>query len=269
MTRIVLGSAMDTPARPAVTPVAAREADRLVPYLEGSAYPLTSLLFVVPLMVAYEVGTRWYASDPVSHVQQRIVAFNLMQQFFALFGVTGLYFPAATVASVLLAWHAARGDAPAARPLVLVGMIVESAMYAVPLVGLGYAFQHYLPLAAYHPPVASPNALVVLSIGAGVYEELIFRLVAFTVLHFALVDCLRMPKATAVPVMVVTSAVAFSLYHYRPTGTEPFQWESFTFRAVAGAYFGLIFVCRGFGLTAGAHSAYDVSIVLLKTIAPA
>ena len=183
-----------------LTPVAARPADRFVPYLEASGYPLTSLLFVIPLMVAYELGTQWYASDPVTHVQQRIVAFNLMRSFFDRFGVTGMYFPPATVASILFAWHLARADAFAARPGVLVGMLLESAMYAVPLVGLGYAFQHYLPL---HLPCASPygavgtnaRALVVLSIGAGVYEELIFRLVAFTVLHALLVDVCRVPKA--------------------------------------------------------------------------
>ena len=285
------------PAEPPVTPVAARAADRPIPYLEASSYPLTSLLFCVPLIVAYEVGTWRFASDPVSHVQQRIVAFNLMQQFFAAFGVTGLYFPAATVASVLLAWHLARGDRFAATPGVVLGMIAESAMYAVPLVGLGYAFQHLLPLfgqlliggpaaaiggpgAAIGGPAAAiggpggtvgrggPTALLVLSIGAGVYEELIFRLVAFTVLHFLLVDVLRMARATAVPLTVVAAAVLFSLYHYRPTGTEPFQWESFAFRTVAGVYFGLIFTARGFGLTAGAHSAYDVLIVLIKWSAP-
>ena len=261
-------------AAPTVTPAAVRESDRFVPYLEASTYPLTSLAFVFPLVVAYEAGTRWWASDPVSHVQQRIVAFNLMQSFFAWFGVTGLYFPAFTVASVLMAWHLARGDGwTAARPLVLLGMVAESAMYAVPLVGLGYAFQRYLPLLTHVSLYARPSgrtyALVVLSIGAGVYEELIFRLVAFTVLHFLLVDCLRVPKRLAIPLMVLTSAVAFSLYHYRPTGTEPFQWESFTFRTIAGVYFGLIFACRGFGLTAGAHSAYDVCIVLLKAYGPA
>ena len=255
-----------------LTPVAARPADRFVPYLEASGYPLTGLLFVVPLMVAYELGTQWYASDPVSHVQQRIVAFNLMRNFFEKFHITGMYFPPATVASILFAWHLARADPFAARPGVLVGMAVESAMYAIPLVGLGYAFQHYLPL---HLPCASPygamggnaRALVVLSIGAGVYEELIFRLVAFTVLHAVLVDVCRVPKAIAVPAMVVLAAVAFSLYHYHPSGTEPFQWESFAFRTVAGIYFGLIFATRGFGLTAGAHAGYDVLIVLLKATA--
>ncbi len=272
MSRLALGTqavpSLPKPS-PAARPAPAQPAgEARIGYIEASGYPLTSLLFVIPLMVAYEVGTRWYASDPVSHVEQRIVAFNLMQQFFALWGAGGQYMPAGAVASILVAWHLARGDNWAARPTVLLGMAIESAMYAVPLVALGYAFQHYLPL---YPvtPNGNPRALLVLSIGAGVYEELVFRLVAFNVLSFLLVDLLRMPKLTALPLMVLTSAVAFSLYHYKPSGTESFYWETFVFRTLAGIYFGLIFACRGFGLTAGAHAGYDIAIVLLRAAAPA
>jgi hypothetical protein len=266
MSRLALGAQPVTGPTTPPAPKPARPGERHIGYFEASAYPLTSLLFVVPLMVAYEVGTRWYASDPVSHVQQRIVAFNLIQQFFALMGATGQYMPAGAVASILVAWHLARGDGWAARPTVLLGMAAESAMYAVPLVALGYVFQHYLPL--YTPAGGGPRALLVLSIGAGIYEELVFRLVAFNVLHFLLIDVFRWPRMVALPLMVLTSAVAFSLYHYTPPATEPFQWESFLFRGLAGIYFGLIFVTRGFGLTAGAHAGYDIAIVLLRALPP-
>ena len=238
-------------------------------YLQVSALPLTSLLFLIPLIVVYEVGTRWYAVDPVSHVEQRIVAFNLMQQFFALFGATGQYMPAGAVVSILLFWHVARNDRVFAGAGTLLTMGGESAMSAVPLVGLGFLFQHFLPL---QTSTGDCRPLLVLSIGAGVYEEMMFRLVAFTVLSFLLVDVLAVPKGRAVPLMVVLSAVAFSLYHYRlPVypfylylGSEAFDWQSFAFRTLAGVYFGLIFVWRGFGLTAGSHAAYDLLIVLLR-----
>src|SRR5476651_476153 len=74
-------------------------------YFEQSSLPLTSRLFLAPLIIVYEVGTRWYASDPVSHVEQRIIAFNLMQKFFSWFGATGQYMPAAAVVAILLACH--------------------------------------------------------------------------------------------------------------------------------------------------------------------
>ena len=170
-------------------------------YFEQSSLPLTSLIFLTPLIVVYEVGTRWYASDPVSHVEQRIIAFNLMQKFFTWFGATGPYMPAAAVVAILLAFHIMRHDPWTARLGILLGMSFESVMYAIPLVSMGYVFQHYL---LSHSTADNWRRLLVLSIGAGVYEEMVFRLAAFHLLHILLVDILQIPKLKAVPLMVVT-----------------------------------------------------------------
>jgi membrane protease YdiL (CAAX protease family) len=241
-------------------------------YFEQSSMPFTSLVFLAPLIVVYEIGTRWYALDPVSHVEQRIIAFNIMQNFFNWFGATGQYMPAAAVVGILLAFHIAKNDSVSARSGVLAGMCFESVMYAIPLVTLGYLFQHYL---LSHQVADNWRRLLVLSIGAGIYEEMVFRLVLFHVLHIILVDILRVPKGRAIPLMVVMSAISFSLYHYRIpwfpwlncTGSEEFEWQSFVFRTLAGIYFGLIFMWRGFGLTAGAHASYDIAIVILRLVA--
>jgi hypothetical protein len=253
MSRATSARTIENAPRQSIKP--AREAG----YFDQSSWPLTSLIFLAPLIVVYEVGTCWYASDPVSHVEQRIIAFNLMQNFFALFGASGQYMPAAAVVAILLACHILRNDAWTARSGVLLGMSFESIMYAIPLVTMGYLFQHYLLI---HPTADNWRRLLVLSIGAGIYEELVFRLIAFHLLHIVLIDLLKVPKNRAVPLMVVISAVAFSLYHY--WGAETFEWPSFAFRTLAGIYFGLIFMWRGFGLTAGAHASYDIVIVLLR-----
>src|SRR5580704_626774 len=104
---------------------ASRAAAKLLPggYFEETAGPLSSLVFLAPLIVLYELGTRWYASDPVSHVEQRIIAFSLMQQFFAFFGATGKYMPAAAVVSILLACHVVRNDGWSTHLAYLVGMV--------------------------------------------------------------------------------------------------------------------------------------------------
>jgi len=72
-----------------------------------------------------------------------------------------------------------------------------------------------------------------------------------------------LPKSVTSLLMVLISAVLFSLYHY--LGDEPFLWQTFAFRTVAGIYFGILFLCRGFGITAGSHVAYDVLLALLRT----
>lgn len=231
-------------------------------YFNQSALPLASLVFLAPLIVLYELGTRWYATDPVTHVEQRIIAFSKMQEFFALFGATGKYMPAAAVVAILLAWHVARNDAWTTHLGHLAGMLVESAIYTIPLRALALAFAHYLPL--YTPPDKS-RAMLVLSIGAGIYEEMVFRLVAFTVMSLLFIDVLKMERLRAFILMVLLSSVAFSAYHY--LGSEVFEWRSFSFRTLAGIYFALIFVWRGFGITAGAHAAYDVSTFTLRLFA--
>src|SRR5213079_1728732 len=96
--------------------------------------------------------------------------------------------------------------------------------------------------------------LVVLSLGAGVYEELVFRLIAFTLLNVLLIDLWKLRKPHAYLWMVLISAVTFALYHY--LGTERFGWRTFAFRTAAGIYFGLLFLLRGFGITAVAHAGY-------------
>ena len=231
-------------------------------YLEKTALPLTCLAFLLPLIVLYEVGTRWCASDPVSHVEQRIIAFSLMQQFFSLFGVTGKYMPAAAVVSILLACHVVRNDAWSTHLGYLAGMVLESVVYAIPLRALALAFAHYLPL--YAPP-DKPAALLVLSVGAGVYEEMLFRFVTFAALSFVLIDVLKLRRLPGLLLIVLISSVGFSAYHY--LGSEVFEWRSFAFRTLAGIYFGVIFLRRGIGITAGTHAAYDITTFAVHLLA--
>ena len=129
------------------------------------------------MIVVYEVGTNWYASDPVSHVEQRIIAFNVMQSFFNWFGATGPYMPAAAVVSILLAFHIARNDAWTARSGVLVGMSLESVMYAIPLLTLGYLFSTICWFAS---GADNWRRLLVLSIGAGSTKRWFFGSFCFT-----------------------------------------------------------------------------------------
>jgi len=102
-------------------------------------------------------------------------------------------------------------------------------------------------------------------LGAGIYEELVFRLILMTALMLLLSDLLRLPKFWSSLLMVSISAILFSLYHY--LGHETFQWRSFAFRTAAGIYFAGLFLTRGFGITAGCHIFYDILIVALQTLA--
>jgi membrane protease YdiL (CAAX protease family) len=230
-------------------------------YFQRSELPLTSLAFVLPLIVLYEIGTWYFASDPTHHSEQRIIAFNLMQQFFHFFGASGRYLPALAVVGILLSWHIARRDNWQVDLRHLGGMVMESLLLAIPLIFLGFAAARYLPLTGFNAP---PLSMLVLSIGAGIYEELVFRLIACTVLSFVLIDVLELRKPLGYVLIVLISSLLFSFYHY--LGNETFQWRSFVFRTVAGIYFGVVFTFRGFGVSAGTHAAYDILVLALRSV---
>ena len=252
MTRAASASAGSAaPSRPA----------RRVGYFQRAEAPLTSLLFLLPLIILYELGTR-YISYSTHQGEQRIIAFNLLQEFFSLFGATGRYLPALAVVMILVAWHIARQDAWEIRWGTIAGMFIESFLLAGPLIMMGFVAARYWSLSASR---LAPSNLIVLSIGAGIYEELVFRLMALTLLHLLLIDLFAIKKPVAILLMVLISSVLFAGYHY--LGNERFVWQTFAFRTAAGLYFRAIFVFRGFGITAGSHAAYDILIVLLRLFA--
>jgi hypothetical protein len=223
-------------------------------YFHKSELPWTSLIFLLPFLVFYEVGKRSFTTD--------VTAFAWMQDFFRLFGAYGRHLPALAVVGILLSWHIARKDPWDIAPKHLLGMLLESVLLAIPLLLVGLVVARYLPM------MSVTEALVgriVLSVGAGIYEELVFRLAAFAVLSFVLVDLLRVPRFWANLLMVVIASLAFSLYHY--WGHEAFQWHTFAFRTLAGFYFGAVFAVRGFGISAGTHAAYDVIVNALRCLA--
>lgn len=221
----------------------------LLNYFKRSEKPLASLVFVLPLVIIHEVGWRF--------VGARLLAFSLIHQFLSFLGAPGLLLPALLLIGILLGWHIASHDKWTVHVDTILGMYLESFLLALPLLALAGAIARW----QIGPLLAGGGAemdRLVIAMGAGIYEELIFRLIGFTLLNLILVDLLGISKTRSTLLMVVTSGVAFSFYHY--LGSEQFSWRTCLFRTVAGIYFGGIFICRGFGITAGCHAAYDIIV---------
>jgi hypothetical protein len=227
-------------------------------YLKRSELPLHSLAFLLPAMVLFEVGASLHPSDPI--------AFRMLELFFHRLGASGRFIPFLFVSGILLVWHIVRKDPWKIRMETLWGMLFESCLLAIPLLALGTAVARW----NIHAPLFADGGAwinsAVLSLGAGVYEEFVFRLVLMTLISLLLADLLIVHKSLSNLLMVLSSAVLFSLYHY--LGAESFQLRSFIFRTVAGIYFAGLFLTRGFGVTAGCHIVYDIAIVTLQSFAP-
>jgi hypothetical protein len=103
---------------------------------------------------------------------------------------------------------------------------------------------------------------LMLSLGAGLYEELFFRVLLVTGLAAAARALLGFGARAASVFAVVAGAGVFSAFHYIGPFGDPFDLQSFTFRMLSGLAFSGLFVLRGFGVTAWTHALYDSFLLL-------
>jgi len=231
-------------------------------YLDDTHRPLHCLVFLVPLLVAHEVGTHLWSELGPTDYQPRVGAFVLLQWFISLFGETTSFLPALAVVVILLSWHLAARDRWTIRVTTLAGMVAESVAWALPL----FVFHDVLQTAATAPRRAQFVSDLVLSIGAGIYEELVFRLILIGLLVLLLIDCFGLPRSGTMVAIVLVTAGAFAGYHHLPPSVEPFSALSFLFRTGAGVYLAGLFLYRGFGVAAGSHAAYNVVAISLEAL---
>ncbi|MCH8961515.1 MAG: CPBP family intramembrane metalloprotease, partial [Bacteroidetes bacterium] len=99
-----------------------------------------------------------------------------------------------------------------------------------------------------------------LSIGAGLYEELLFRVLLVGGLYLLLKNVLSQNTA-AYMIAAIVGALLFSAVHYIGALGDAFTVSSFMFRFLFGLALNVVFLVRGFGVAAWTHALYDVMIV--------
>lgn len=105
---------------------------------------------------------------------------------------------------------------------------------------------------------------LILSLGAGIYEELIFRVFSIFIFYRLIRFIFKsMRHFFALLLALFLSAVLFSLFHF--TGIELFTQYAFTIRFIAGILLGVLYLNRGFGVTAITHSFYDIFVIFQLT----
>ena len=105
-------------------------------------------------------------------------------------------------------------------------------------------------------------ARLTLSLGAGLYEELLFRVVLVALLANGFRLLFGVSRIWAGVAATVIGAILFSAFHYVGPLGEPMRLESFVFRTLAGLAFSGLYLTRGFGITAWTHALYDVAVLL-------
>ena len=236
-------------------------------YWRDTRAPRYSLLYALPLLLAYEGLAFLLSGDAISGVRNGADVL-LKSAFLWLGGRDGLLvFGLALVGvSAVLVWRDMRRGGTL-TPRYFVGMMAESVVYAL-VFGLVAGTLTGLILRAATPLSAGPMAALdlptqmMISLGAGLYEELLFRVLLVSLLaRLARVGFGWAPWASGV-FAVMVGAVVFSAFHYIGPYGDVLELGSFTFRAVAGVLFSALYLLRGFGITAWTHALYDVFLSL-------
>jgi hypothetical protein len=231
-------------------------------YFQATRHPWSSFLILLPLLLTYEGGVLWLGGtqpDTLRNGADTWMRFGLESV-----GLPCAWLPPALLGIVFLLWSLLRSDdRPQDLTGVVCGMVIESVFYALGLWGLSRGLGPFLDSLgiqlSWSPVRSEAVGKVVTFLGAGIYEEVLFRLVGYC----GLVGILRLafvPLILAAPIAATASAVLFSAAHHIGPHGELFNSYEFLFRVLAGLYFAAVFQLRGFGIAAGAHTIYDVVV---------
>jgi len=284
-------------------------------YLERTSRPVYALIFLLPFIVFYELGTIFINTDLLNQTQVRVVAFVWLQKLLEYLGFGGKFAwaaPALAVVLILMAlqlaarkqWRFWAGD--------IWPMAIECILLAVPLIVLSLFLNRTeepqngigrfdgsvkqihvvenVPIRITSCSVVTaeqPSAMqtgageektrslladVVTGIGAGIYEELVFRLILICALMVLFQNVLHLGHKNSIILSVLVSAALFSAHHHivyldgQFGPSAPFNWTEFGFRTIAGVYFAALFAVRGFGITAGTHAFYDIIATIINAV---
>jgi hypothetical protein len=227
-------------------------------YWSQSRRPLASLLFAGPLLLIYEAGLICLGPEAPQNG-----ADVWLRQSLTFLGFRAYFLLPVLTVGVLLGWHHVLRQPWHVSRIVFLGMFGECLSLATIL---WFSWKLYLVVWQAVAPSLALNiggivGTIICFLGAGIYEELLFRVI---LLNFAIGLLAWMdagPKASVIGGIVLTSLL-FSGAHYVGRAGEVFVWQTFLFRFLAGAYFAVLFRYRGFGIAAGTHAFYDVLVGL-------
>jgi len=225
-------------------------------YLRDAPRPLYALLFLLPWVLLYEIGAAYVARNNPDG--RELIAYAMIHGLLGWFGIVGPWLPAIVLVAALLVWHVQRGDRWRVRFWVLPLMLVESLVVALPLLIISGVFARPAT-----DPDAGLGARLLVALGAGIYEELVYRMLLISGLIWVARRVAELRGESAVWTGVALATLLFAASHFQPIGANPFSWQVFGFTAVAGAYLAGIFLWRGLGIAAGGHAVYNMLLIWL------
>ncbi|MFH0938961.1 MAG: CPBP family intramembrane glutamic endopeptidase [Planctomycetota bacterium] len=255
-------------------------------YWRETRQPIYSAALILPFVVVYEVGILLLRSELINGGDA--IVRTLFGRFFNLVGVNFNFVSLAVMITFFLIWQIVKKGVWRIRLSLLAMSFFESLLYAVVLfMLLGYLVQYLprsnamtaptraicasenltrpatiVPLASLLPLAHEKPGLqdFVLYCGAGVYEELVFRVMLLGLLLLVFTRLFHMEHAYGAVWAVIVGALIFAAFHH--IGGEAFTLGRFLQRSFAGLYFAAIYLNRSFGIAVASHAFYDILIGL-------
>lgn len=216
------------------------------------------ILLLLPLAAIYQVGIVESGSEV------RNLAELWLTQFISAAGVPAAHLVnGLLIGTIVMALFKLDRDGSVCGWFLVI-MAMEGILYAAGMFrGLNLAAttaHHYLTEVLTVGDLGRTSVLV--AVGAGVYEEIVFRLLLLgggaALLHYVF----QWNRAACMCLMLLVSSGLFSLAHYVGMFGESPSMFTFLFRGLAGLVLGTIYILRGVGIAAWTHAGYNVMVLL-------
>jgi hypothetical protein len=226
-------------------------------YLKETRRPVYSAALILPFLLLYHAGTFILNATYINGADALII------RILSALSVHSMLGSALVLAACFAIWQMRTHASWKIKSYMLLIYFLESVCFAFILLFAFGWLNTRLNLAIGGKVHGIAN--LVLYCGAGIYEELVFRGFLLGLLTILFLRFFPKKKAFAAASAAIVGALLFSIFHFiGPTG-DAFSLNSFMQRAVAGLYFSIIFLNRGFGVTAASHAIYDILVgIILK-----
>jgi len=215
---------------------------------------LSDIVLTAPIFAVYHLGVVFLevrnGFDPITDLLLSVLSRSLA----AYLGITLAVSAALLIAIRLL------GFKREFQPKRMALRLAEATVYAIVMAVVARNVAA-VTLGAGH--ATNPLAAVVLSFGAGFYEEIAFRVVLFGLGAFLISRMFKGWRALGLEIgWAIVAAAAFSTVHYLGPLSDSFKLGSFVFRLTCGLVLTVIYRLRGFAAAVWTHAIYDIAVMI-------
>ena len=231
-------------------------------YFKQSKSPFYSFIFILPLFIIYELGISAISSKDLPTIRNG--ADVLLRKMLALLGISGIYGIALLLLiSIMVAFfiNKDRFKELKIKKNYFIIMIFESIFWSIILFVILVQGQLLLGKGTGKLLIQQ----IILSIGSGIFEEFIFRVILVSGLALIVGLFVKKQYLYRMLISIIIAAVIFSAFHFIGEYADSPRISLFILRLSAGIILGYIYILRGFGIAAYSHSFYNL-IVFTQTL---